>query len=61
MRNRARDEVEAMPWPEYISDEEGDLRRENERLRRERNVWRAWGLVGWLMPILVYLVRLLFG
>ena len=42
--NRVRDEVEAMYWPAYLDDREGELLREAASLRRSRNFWRALAL-----------------
>ena len=41
--NRARAEVEAMPWPERIADWDGDRERELQRAYRRTAFWRmAW-------------------
>lgn len=60
MRNRVKDEVEAMNWDEYIADPVGDLRRENESLRRLLHFWRVLALK-LLVVLSVLVVLILFG
>lgn len=41
--NCVRREIEAMPWPEIISDEVGDMERVCERVRRDRQLLTCHG------------------
>lgn len=54
--NRARAEVEAMRWDEYIPDELGDLRRDNAKLQSAVCAWRLLWLFTFAVLVCLLIV-----
>ncbi len=61
MKNLARREVEAMQWPDYLEDREGDLLRQNEQFRRLFHFWCALALLELLVILAALVVLILYG